>query len=287
MVGTVLITGTSTGIGRATASFFLERGWRVAATQRGSSADPLGMPGVDDRLFRPRLDVNDRESIDGAVAAVVERFGPIDVVVNNAGYGLAGPLEAFDEEQIRHQFETNVFGLMAVTRAVLPSMRRRGTGVVINVSSIGGRIGFPYNSVYHSSKFAVEGLSESMRYELADHGVRIKLIEPGGIRTDFLTRSIRWAMHPDYEPGLSRFRRFTESLSDALPGPESVASVIYRAATDGTSRLRYPAKPGPYLWLRRVLPDALWRSMILRVLRTHATVAGAGTTSRSETETRP
>lgn len=262
---TVIITGASSGIGEAAAARFLVKGWNVVATARDTSRIHLSTkhPG---RLLLEPLDVTDRVSIDRAIHAAVERFGPPDVLVNNAGFGLLGPLEGLDQKTLLRQFDTNVFGLVAVTQAVLPHIRARRQGVVINISSIGGRIAFPFASAYHATKFAVEGFSESMRFELAAHGVRVKLVEPGGIKTRFI-QSNRWVTHPAYEPATSEFRKMSEGLDANLPGPEAVATVIYRAATDGSQRLRYPAAAGPYLLMNAALPDFVWRSLVQLSLR--------------------
>ncbi|MEM8738821.1 MAG: SDR family oxidoreductase [Planctomycetota bacterium] len=262
-----LITGSSSGIGRAAAEHFAQKGWGVAATMRSPEVRRPWAEELD--VFCPALDVTDPESIASAVTQTLERFGRIDVVVNNAGYGLMGPLHGATDEQLDTQFRTNVLGLIAVTQAVLPALYE-SRGTVVNVSSIGGRIGFPLGSAYHATKFAVEGLSESVRYELANHGVKVRLVEPGGIRTDFLGGGLRWTQHPAYEQRTERWRRFTESLEDKLPGPEHVAKTIYRAVTHRGGRLRFPSKPGPYLFLNRWIPDLLWRRMVTAVLNLHA-----------------
>lgn len=261
---TVLITGASTGIGEATAKLFLDRGWNVVATMRRPEA--AGGWSESPACVVTRLDVTDEASIQSAFEQALERFGHLDVVVNNAGYGLAGPLEGLSPEQLKRQFDTNVLGLIAVSQRALGHMRPRSSGVIINISSIGGRMAFPLNSAYHATKFAVEGLSESLRLEVAPHGVRVKVVEPGGIKTDFISRSLEMAEHPAYKDQLAALRALTERLNERMPGPEGVATVIYRAATDGSPRLRYLAKPGPYLAMNRLLPDPIWRLMIGQML---------------------
>ena len=174
---TILITGASSGIGKATALRFQSEGWNVVATMRDPSA------GRDleqlDRVTVSRLDVTDASTIDAAIATAVDRFGPIDVLLNNAGYGAYGPLEAFSTERIRRQFDTNVIGLLAVTKAVLPHMRANRSGTIVNISSIGGQITFPLGTLYHGTKFAVEGLSEALHYELEPLGIRVRLASCG------------------------------------------------------------------------------------------------------------
>ncbi len=220
------------------------------------------------------MDVIERHSIDLAVKQAVAAFGGIDVLLNNAGYGLSGPLEGATDAQMRHQFDVNFFGLINVTQAALPHMRAAGAGLIMNVSSIGGLIGMPFAPLYIASKHAVEGLTESIRFELRPFGIRVKLIEPGGVRTDFISRSQRWTEHPAYADAVAATRRMTEGLNASLPGPESVARVIFRAANDQSDRLRYLARPGPYVALYRLLPDWIWRRMIAAALDRHARSAG-------------
>ncbi|WP_346319951.1 SDR family NAD(P)-dependent oxidoreductase [Chitinophaga sp. YIM B06452] len=189
-----------------------------------------------------RLDVTDKESIKAAVAAAIEQFGQIDVLVNNAGFGTLGALEAAPDEAVRQQFEVNVFGLIDVTKAVLPVMRTRGTGVIINVSSMGGRLTFPFSTLYHATKFAVEGLTESLQYELNPLGIRLKLVEPGGYKTDFAGRSMNYYGAGGISDYQGRFDEFAGKLAQ-WPMSENigeVAEAIYHAATDGTAELRYP-----------------------------------------------
>ena len=179
---TILITGASSGIGRDAARRFQSEGWNVVATMR--TPENGAELGQLERTLVTRLDVTDPASIASAVAEAIERFGRIDVRVNNAGYGAYGPLEAFSMDGIRRQFDTNVIGLLAVTKAVLPHMRVQGQGTVVNISSIGGKMTFPLGALYHGTKFAVEGISEALHYELEPLGVRVKLVEPGAIATD-------------------------------------------------------------------------------------------------------
>ncbi len=245
---TVFITGASSGIGRATAVYFQQQGWQVAATMRSPSAGrELAALG---NVLVSALDVTDEESIQAAVRGVEERFGAIDVLVNNAGHGVYGVLEATPVESIRRQFETNVVGMLATTRAVLPGMRRRRSGVVVNISSIIGRLPFPFSSAYCGSKFAVEGLSEALSLELGAIGVRVKIVEPGIIFTNFATAMEfhNTASLQEYQPLLGRFNgRIGEFLKEGVK-PELVAEVIYRAATDGSDKLRYLAGDDAQRW---------------------------------------
>ena len=265
MKKTVLITGTSSGIGKAAALEFAARGWNVAATQRNpeKEKDFAHLPNV--QLMR--LDVTDPASISLAFLKTKEAFGSIDAVVNNAGYGLDGVFEAMSDESISRQFDTNVFGLMRVTREAIAHMRPAGGGVIIQVSSMGGRLTFPLYSIYHASKFAVEGFTESLHYELSPFSIRLKLVEPGLIGTEFTGRS-REFVRPEstdaYDGYLKKFQTAAEKAMKGAEKPEVVAREIFRAATDGSTRLRYPVgAPAPLLLkLRKLLSDNLFFTMV-------------------------
>lgn len=271
MAKTVLITGSSSGIGRAAALHFQKQGWNVAATMR--------TPGKDtelaalDNVAEFALDVTDEESIRKAITDAIERFGDLDVVVNNAGYGLVGAFEQTSDEQIRRQFDTNVFGLMSVCRAVLPHFRGRRGGTIVNVASMGGRLTFPLYSLYHGTKWAVEGFTESLQHELKPFNVKVRIIEPGPIKTDFYGRSMD---NPEPAPESDADDPYAEYVDRALgsmqasgangAAPEVVAKVIYRAATSRTGRLRYPAGATGrmLLILRRLLPDGIFNGLVGR-----------------------
>jgi len=182
MKKTILITGASSGFGRETAKLFHSKGWNVIATMRSPEKE-TELSTLSDILIS-RLDVTDKLTIQSAVAAGIAKFGQIDVLVNNAGYGAMGALEAATEQEVRQQFEVNLFGLIEVTKAVLPAMRQEKSGIIINVSSVGGRVTFPFSSLYHATKFAVEGLSESLSQEVAPLGIKVLIVEPGPFRTD-------------------------------------------------------------------------------------------------------
>ena len=253
MSQTIFITGASSGIGKATADLFAARGWNVVATMRNPS-DGSDLESRDNVLVT-RLDLLDADSIQSAVDAGLERFDSIDVLLNNAGYGAYGPLEATPMDVIRRQFDVNVFGLIETIQAVLPGMRERRTGTIVNVSSVGGRVTYPLGTLYHGSKWAVEGLSEALHYELLPFGIRIKIVEPGGVRTDFSGRSFVFT----HDPALADYQPLVQAATDAvaqaaseaegatLTGqqePGEVAEVIWAAATDGSERLRYVSGEG-------------------------------------------
>lgn len=262
----VLITGASSGIGRETAKLFQAKNWRVAATMRRPEEHADLQRIADIECFR--LDVTDAESVRTTVKDAHDKFGRIDVVVNNAGYGLLGPFEAATDEQVRKQFETNVFGLMAVCREVIPIMRSQKKGVIVNVSSISGLAALPFSSLYAASKFAVEGFSESLAYELEPFGIRVKIIEPGPIKTDFYTRSEEIAKSENLNVYDERFEKFIEFMNKGgadAPGGEIVAETIWNAATDGTNRLRYGVNTKAMPALKRTLPEAAFRKIVKMV----------------------
>ena len=242
MSNTMFITGASTGIGKVTAEYFLDKGWNVVATMRNPE-DGSELASRDNALVL-NLDVTDSASIEKAVNTAIEKFGQIDVLVNNAGYGAYGPLEAFPMERIRKQFDTNVLGLLETTKAFLPHFRQNKSGAIINISSIGGKMTFPLGTLYHGTKFAVEGLSEALHYELEPIGVKVKIVEPGMIQTDFGGRSFDFCN----DESMAEYQETIGKLfavwgkPDGFSSPASVvAEVIWNAATDGSSTLRYTA----------------------------------------------
>ena len=185
------ITGCSTGFGRDLARLVLDRGWRAVVTARDADRVADLVEGHDDRALALALDVNDQAQVDAAVAAAKARFGQIDVLVNNAGYGYQATAEEGDEAEIRAQFDTNVFGLFAITRAVLPVMRAQGSGNIVNFTSVAGLIGFPGSGYYAASKHAVEGWSDALLAEVGPLGIGVTCVEPGPFRTDWAGRSLR------------------------------------------------------------------------------------------------
>ena len=241
MNATVLITGCSTGIGAAAVRRFAEQGWNVAATLRNPSAAQFEQGSGAVEKFA--LDVTEQRSVDQAVGRTMERFGQIDVLINNAGYGLFGPFESATPEAISREFRTNVDGVFAVTRAVLPHMRQRGSGVIINVASLTGLIAMPLYSIYAASKYAVVGFSESLSHELAPFGIRVKVIAPGAVATDFSGRSLVRTFEGDGGPYAESIRKvmgtFQANRTSAGATPEQLAQALYDAATDGTAQVRY------------------------------------------------
>jgi len=240
MKKTILITGASSGFGKQTVKLFQKNGWNVIATMRSPEKEEE-LQGLDHVLL-VQLDVENHDSIRQAVETGVNTFDGIDVLLNNAGYGLMGVFESSTQEQIQKQFNVNVFGLMEVTRAVLPIMRNQGAGCIINISSFGGAVGLPFGSLYNSSKFAVEGFSESLSHELFPLNIGVKIIEPGGVQTNFRSNlDIIKNEIPAYNDLMAEFfQRYAQPTAHLQKATASdVAETIYRAATDGKSKLRY------------------------------------------------
>ena len=245
MSRTILVTGASSGIGKASATLFADRGWNVVATMRNTD-DGAAFVGRDNVLLTA-LDLLDSESITTAVGAGIERFGAIDVLLNNAGYGAYGPLEATPMSVLRRQFDVNVFGLVETIQAVLPSMRAQRSGVIINISSVGGRMTFPLGSLYHGSKWAVEGLSEALHFELSTLGIRVKLIPGHDQGKAERGRSFVFTHDPefpDYQPLVDMFTAALEEEASDNQEPNEVAEVIFNAATDRSDQLRYISGDG-------------------------------------------
>lgn len=239
---TILITGASSGIGKAAARKFAIEGWNVIATMRNPEKEEE-LTELSNVLVT-KLDVQNAESIALVIAKGLERFGKIDAVVNNAGYGQNGIFEATSPQKIKEQFDVNVFGVMNVTRALLPHFRAQKSGTILNISSGAGRFTLPLLSLYSASKFALEGFSEALSFELSSLNITVKIIEPGGTETNFIKVAGEQFAHDtsltDYDPFLGAATKLFDTLKGhILATAEAVADVIYGAATDGTDTLRY------------------------------------------------
>lgn len=237
MQKTIFITGASTGLGKATAKLFQSRGWKVIATMRNPEQE-TELSTLNDITILP-LDVTNIGQIQSTVKEAIA-LG-VDVVFNNAGYGLIGPLEALNDEQIVKQLNTNLLGVIRVTQAFIPYFRAKKDGLFITTTSIGGLIAFPLGSTYHATKWALEGWSESMSFELNTFGVNIKTVSPGGITTDFSGRSLDLTSNEDYDPLVQSMMAGFGSMMETASSPEQIAEVVYEAATDGKNKLRYVA----------------------------------------------
>lgn len=266
-----LITGTSTGFGRTLAETVLARGGRVVATARDVSAVKDLAERAPEQVLPARLDVTDQVSVHQVVDAAIAGFGQIDVVVNNAGHGLIGALEELSEEQSRAVMETNVFGVMAVTRAVLPHMRARRQGCFVQMSSVGGVVGNPGHAIYATSKFALEGMSEALAGEVAPLGIRVVIVEPGPFRTEFAGRSMTFAEPiADYRetPAGALRARFRAQDGRQPNDPAKAAAIIVDLAGDDRTPLRLPLGPEAVSRIREKLQRQLadldqWESTLV------------------------
>ena len=253
------ITGSSTGFGRELARAAIAHGYRVMATARNVSALADLVTLAPQRVRAARLDVTDAGSIHAAVAEADRAFGRIDVLVNNAGYGLAGTLEELADKDLRDEFETNLFGALAVTRAILPVLRRQRSGHIVQMSSVNGVLPVPGGSAYTGTKFALDGMSEALAAEVAHLGIRVMIVEPGAFRTDFNLRSLRWSEPmTDYaefmEPELKEF----EAFRGKEPGdPARAAEAIIAAVDRGDAPLRLPLGADAFREIRDYLETRL------------------------------
>jgi NAD(P)-dependent dehydrogenase (short-subunit alcohol dehydrogenase family) len=265
---TIILTGASSGIGKAAAKKFAAEGWNVIATMRNPEQEQelTQLPNV----LVTKLDVQDPASIANAIQEGIDRFGQIDAVVNNAGYGQNGVFEAISPEQIQQQFDVNVFGVMNVTRALLPHFRQQKSGLILNISSGAGRFTLPLISLYAASKFALEGFSEALSFELSTLNIIVKIIEPGGTETNFSNVTREQFAH---DPTLADYTPFTEAAGKMFAGmvaarlvtADDVAETIYTAATDGTDTLRYAVGNDDFqkrLTARAELPDQAYINVI-------------------------
>ena len=265
----VLITGCSTGIGRATAERLADDGWNVHATARRLEAiEDLAGKGCKTHA----LDVTDERSMESAVEEV-EKEGPVGALVNNAGYSQSGAIETIPMESVRRQFETNVFGLMRMCQLVLPGMRRAGSGRIVNLSSMGGRLTFPGGGIYHATKHAVEALSDALRFEVSGFGVEVVVIEPGLIITEFgETANASIGAVEEHGP----YAKFNENVGKVTAnaykgpmarfgaGPEAVAAKIAKALTARRPSTRYKVTTSAraMMGMRRLMTDRMWDRMV-------------------------
>jgi NAD(P)-dependent dehydrogenase (short-subunit alcohol dehydrogenase family) len=228
------ITGTSQGFGRELVRAALQRGDSVVATSRNPQSVASAFPDAGNKLFAVALDFRDEKNISAVVEQSVAKFGRIDVLVNNAGHGLTGAVEEASDAEILSVYETNVFGLMRLTRAILPHLRKQKSGHIVNLSSIGGLVGLPGWGIYNSTKFAVEGLSEALAVEVAPLGIGVTIVEPGPFRTDFLGGSLAATAKvlPDYKETAGQTRAATLQRNGKQPGdPALAADAIVHAVT--------------------------------------------------------
>ena len=266
----VLITGCSTGIGRATAERLAKKGWAVYATARKpESIADLEQPGCKTLT----LDVTNEDSMRAAVEQVEQAEGAVWALVNNAGYSQSGALETVPMDQLRRQFETNVFGLLRMCQLVLPKMREQRDGRIVNLSSMGGRLTFPGGGAYHATKYAVEGLSDVLRFEVAGFGIHVVVIEPGLIRTQFGEAAVGSMSGIETEGPYGKFNAAVAATTAGAyrgpmarlgAGPDAVAKTIEKALTSKRPKTRYPvtASARIMLGLHGILPDRAWDTVV-------------------------
>ena len=235
---TIFITGASAGLGKATAKLFQSKGWKVIATMRTPEKE-TELNKLENVTLLP-LDVTNMEQIEATVEKAIQ-LGDIDVVFNNAGYGLIGSLESYTEEQIRSQFETNFFGVIWITKAFIPYFKKKRTGLFITTTSLCGLTTYPLSSIYNASKWALEGWSESMSYDLSQFNIGIKTVAPGGIKSNYMN-VMKVAEDKAYDALMQRMTEgFTDGTLMEFSEPEVIAEVVYQAATDQNDQVRYTA----------------------------------------------
>lgn len=258
----VLVTGASSGIGQAIAARLAGDGWRVFGASR--SGAPIGVPGVE----MIALDVDDDASVERAVAALLARAGRLDALINNAGWAIMGAVEDTSVAEAKAQFETNFFGVLRLCRAVLPAMRRQGGGHIVTISSLSGLFGTPFSGLYSASKFAVEGLIETLRFETRKLGIRVALIEPGDHQSALPARrriAAAAVTNPAYRAAFAKFKANQEKDEAKAPPPDGVAVLVARVLNDPAPRLRYTvglAGQRIVAPLKRLLPGRLFEAII-------------------------
>lgn len=261
---TVFITGASSGIGRETAKFFCAKGWNVIATMRKPELEVELNKNKNVKILR--CDVTDIESIKQSIKEGISYFCKIDVLINNAGFYTIGVLESATEEQICRQLDTNLLGLINTTKEILPHFRKHKSGMIINVSSIAGRTAVPLQSLYHATKWGVEGFSESLQYELRPFNIKIKIIEPGVIKTNFCGRS----MTVMNDNNLSEYKAYSQKVLSNLitngnngSSPFEVAEIIFKAANSNNNKMRYTVgKSKNFPTLSSILPNTVFHNLV-------------------------
>ncbi|MEW9701377.1 SDR family oxidoreductase [Paenibacillus sp. SI8] len=272
-----MVTGASSGFGLLTSIALAKKGYRVIATMRdtGKSGRLLELAeeaGVRSAIDVVQVDVTLHETVEAAISYTIDRYGRIDVLINNAGFATGGYVEDVSMEAWRAQLETNVFGVISATKAVLPHMRRQGSGCIVNVSSVSGLSAYPGYAPYSTSKFAVEGFSESLRLEMKPYGVRVVLVEPGAYRTEIWRKGFDAIHTSDASPYGNTFNkilRYSKQAASSAPDPQEVADKIARIVVTASPKLRYPLGRGVRLgvWGRSALPWTWYEAILLRLLR--------------------
>jgi len=264
----VLITGATSGIGQACAIYLSGRGWRVFGTKRASTT--TGSNGTPFEMIT--MDVDDDASVQAGVETLLSKAGRLDAVVNNAGFSLMGPIEDTSTDEAKAQMETNFFGVLRVCRATLPALRQQGGGHIVNVSSLAAVVGLPFSGLYSASKFALEGLSESLRHETRPFGVRVVLVEPGDFRTPITAKrrtTQASATNDTYRSAFDRFKLKQDQDEAQAPDPQAVAQLIEGILRNPRPRMRYSVGmvgQRIVIPLKRFLPQALFEWLFRRVV---------------------
>jgi NAD(P)-dependent dehydrogenase (short-subunit alcohol dehydrogenase family) len=269
-----VVTGSSSGIGHEISLILARNGFRTYATMRDLQKKSR-LKSIKDEENLPlefvQLDVTDENSVSIAIKTIYDNAGRIDILVNNAGYGLTGAFEDLCIDEIKTQFETNFYGLIRTTQAVLPFMRKQKSGIIVNISSGAGRFGYPMGSAYVSTKFAVEGLSESLSYEVEPFGIRVILIEPGMIKTDFSNASIMAKKSTDpnspYMPLMKNMEKGIKRLHENASSPQLVANITYDAIISDEPKMRYLAGKDVEQWVeaKKKMSDEEFHNMIKQI----------------------
>lgn len=268
---TVLITGASMGFGYVTALYLAERGHRVIGTSRSQSRLAQLQAHAKEHnlaIYPVELDINSDDAVNNAMPSLIDRYGPIDVLINNAGYGLWGPLESLTVDELKTQYETNVFAVHRMTQAVLPNMIERRSGMVINVSSVLGRLATPFNGAYASTKFALEGLSEALRTELQPFGVKVVLVEPGLFRTEFQNNQIVGSNVQfeggDYSPYIKKYQSAHDQFDRFGSDPVKFARLIHEIIQSTNPSFRYALGTGAKAGIvgKRLLPERVFNKLL-------------------------
>ena len=272
-IHTILITGASSGIGKVTCLHLAERGYRVIGTSRSLERLAALFDEAEERglkVYGVELDMNSDESVDSVMPALIAQFGSIDALVNNAGFGMWGPVESLSIDELKTQFEANFFGAVRMIDAVLPGMIERGGGKIVNISSVLGRLGTPFNGAYVASKFALEGISESLRTEIAPLGVHVSVVEPGLFDTDFDKNQIRAARADDpsmaYAPYMRRYSERHSQFDHLAADPIRVARVVEKIVRSRSPGFRYPVGVDARAGMvgARLLPERLFHAILSR-----------------------
>ena len=270
----ILITGASSGIGKVTCLHLAERGYTVIGTSRSLERLANLFDEAEERrlkVYGVELDMNSDDSVESVMPPLISQFGSIDVLVNNAGFGVWGPVQSLSIDELKTQFEANFFGAVRMIHAVLPGMIERGAGRIVNISSVLGRLGTPFNGAYVASKFALEGISESLRTELAPFGVRVSVVEPGLFETDFQKNELRAerADDPDmpYASYVSLYSARHDQFQHMAADPMRVARVVEKIIRSRHPRFRYPVGPDARVGMvcARLLPERLFHAVLSRV----------------------